>query len=310
MKTINIAIIGECMVELQNKNGQIQQSFGGDTLNTALYLSRLTKNSNVKTSYITALGHDPFSQEMLNAWQEEGIDTGLVLKLDNKQPGIYCIETDDTGERYFHYWRSDSAAKYVFEQSESDSLIEKLLSFDVIYLSGITLAILTESGRAELFSLLDKFKQQGGKVAFDNNYRPKLWADTKAAMKCHQKVLTYTDIALLTFDDEQMLFGDEKLEQCIERTSSAGVSEIIIKRGSEECIVVSESDIQHVAPNKIDKVVDTTAAGDSFSAGFLAKRLVGGTACEAAHAGHCMAGAVIQHKGAIIPQSAMPLFTD
>ncbi|TKF80364.1 PfkB family carbohydrate kinase, partial [Vibrio sp. F13] len=65
MSQYKIAIIGECMVELQRKKDLLKQSFGGDTLNTALYLSRLTENYNISVSYITALGNDPFSTEML-----------------------------------------------------------------------------------------------------------------------------------------------------------------------------------------------------------------------------------------------------
>ncbi|MEF1304808.1 sugar kinase, partial [Vibrio owensii] len=264
MKSLNIAVIGECMVELQKKEGQLKQSFGGDTLNTALYLSRLTKAHDIKTSYVTALGNDPFSQEMLSAWQEEGIDTSLVLSVKEKQPGIYYIETDETGERYFHYWRNEAAAKFLFEQNESPLLVDKLYSYDAVYLSGITLAILTEEGKTQLFGFLERFKAQGGKVIFDNNYRPKLWESRENAMSWYLKILKHTDIALLTFEDEQMLYGDEHLEQCIERTSALGVDEIIIKRGSKDCLVVANGEAQYVAPNKVDNVIDTTAAGDSF----------------------------------------------
>ncbi len=142
----------------------MRQSFGGDTLNTALYLSRLTKAHDIKTSYVTALGNDPFSQEMLSAWQEEGIDTSLVLTVNGKQPGIYYIETDETGERYFHYWRNEAAAKFLFEQNESSALVDTLYSYDAVYLSGITLAILTEEGKTQLFAFLERFKAQGGRL--------------------------------------------------------------------------------------------------------------------------------------------------
>jgi len=160
MKSLNIAVIGECMVELQKKEGQLKQSFGGDTLNTALYLSRLTKAHDIKTSYVTALGNDPFSQEMLSAWQEEGIDTSLVLSVKERQPGIYYIETDETGERYFHYWRNEAAAKFLFEQNESPLLVDKLYSYDAVYLSGITLAILTEEGKTQLFGFLERLRHK------------------------------------------------------------------------------------------------------------------------------------------------------
>ncbi|WP_135383889.1 sugar kinase [Vibrio tasmaniensis] len=306
MKLLNIAVIGECMVELQQKQDGLQQSFGGDTLNTALYLSRLTKEQDINTSYVTALGTDPFSTDMLEKWQAEGIDTSLIAQLDHKQPGLYYIETDETGERSFHYWRNDAAAKFMFDQQDTPALLNKLFSFDAVYLSGITLAILTENGRAQLFSFLDKFKAQGGQVFFDNNFRPKLWESQQEAISWYLKMLKYTDTALLTFDDEQELYGDESIEQCIARTSESGVKEIIIKRGAKDCLVVESQSAQYVAPNPVDSIVDTTAAGDSFSAGFLAKRLSGGNARDAALAGHIVAGTVIQHPGAIIPLEATP----
>ena len=306
MKSLNIAFIGECMIELQKKQQQLQQTFGGDTLNTALYLSRLTKEHNINTSYVTALGQDSFSEDMLNNWQTEGINTDLVMRLKHKQPGLYYIDTDTSGERSFHYWRNDAAAKYLFDQPESDALISKLLAFDAIYLSGITLAILTENGRQVLYRLLAQYKKQGGQIIFDNNYRPKLWDNRSEAISCYSQMLKFTDIALLTFDDEQQLYGDTSVEQCIKRTSDAGVKEIIIKQGSQDCIVIEDASTHYITPLSVTNVVDTTAAGDSFSAGFLAKRFTGGNAQQAAFFGHCVAGTVIQHQGAIIPVDEMP----
>lgn len=303
MKKTKIAIIGECMVELQHKNGVLQQSFGGDTLNTALYLSRLCKAQDIETTYVTALGEDPYSQVMLDAWKEEGIDTSLIHQTSGKQPGIYHIETDSTGERSFYYWRNEASAKFMFDQDNAHELLAKIEQFDAIYLSGITLAILTENSREMLFELLDSFT---GQVFFDNNYRPKLWQDSSEAQKVYLKMLSYTDTALLTFDDEEALYGDGDVEQCIARTKDAGVSEIIVKRGSKDCLVYDGETRSSVAANKVKNVVDTTAAGDSFSAGFLAKRLCGGSATQSAEAGHIVASTVIQHKGAIIPRDAMP----
>ncbi|NLS13761.1 sugar kinase [Vibrio sp. SM6] len=306
MKQLRLAIIGECMVELQTKQGELKQAFGGDTLNTALYFARLTGHLDVQTSYVTALGSDPFSKQMLAAWQAEGIDTNLVQCVDGKQPGIYYIETDDEGERTFFYWRNDAAAKYMFDQPQANALFDALFGYDGVYVSGITLAILTVDGRAKLFEFLEQYKKRGGKVYFDNNYRPKLWSSPLEAQATYQKILSYVDIALLTFDDEKELYGDKDIEQCIERTGNAGVQEIIIKRGAKECLVVDGELAKFVAPKPVANVVDTTAAGDSFSAGFLAKRLVGGKPTDAAAAGHTVAGKVIQYQGAIIPRDAMP----
>ncbi len=305
MSPFKLAIIGECMVELQHTEQGLRQSFGGDSLNTAVYFTRLTREKDFTTAYVTALGQDRFSLDMLTAWQSEGIDTRLVRRFDDKSPGLYYIDTDDSGERSFTYWRNDAAAKYLFDPDRIGDLSEQLLEFNAWYLSGISLAILTDIGRQTLFELMARFVDAGGKVYFDNNYRPKLWASDEQAQQAYAQVLALTDTALLTFDDEQLLYGDSEEQQCIARTQEFGVREIIIKRGGESALVVLDQQMDSVAPAPVEKIVDTTAAGDSFSGGYLARRLTQGSAVESAQFGHRVAGQVIQTKGALIPPAAM-----
>lgn len=307
MKVNRVAVIGECMVELQKTDDQLKQSFGGDTLNTALYLSRLTQQHGVTTAYVTGLGKDPFSKEMLANWQQEGLNTDLVQISDNKLPGIYAIETAPDGERSFFYWRNDSAAKYWLRDGSVESFAAALSQNQVIYLSGISLAILPTDCREKLVEVLTLCRKDGVKVAFDNNFRPALWESLDAARDMYASILRLTDIAFLTFDDEVMLYGDSEEQQAIERTQAFGVKEIVVKRGAQECYVVTPNDFIAVPAVKVSNVVDTTAAGDSFSAGYLAKRLTGGSTVDSAVAGHTLAGTVIQHRGAIIPRDAMPL---
>ncbi|CAH8234645.1 sugar kinase [Vibrio aestuarianus] len=302
-----IAVIGECMVELQKHGELYKQSFGGDTLNTALYLSRLTKNHEITTSYITGLGKDPFSKQMLQMWQEEGINTDFVNLSADKLPGLYTIDTDEHGERSFFYWRNDSAAKYWLRNQAILSLVHNLSQHQMIYLSGISLAILPEDCRQTLIEILTLCRKEGVKIAFDNNYRPALWENVETTRAAYEQILRITDIAFLTFDDEQMLYGDVEEQQAIERTQSFGVAEIVVKRGADDCYVIQNGTLVAIPAIPVSTIVDTTAAGDSFSAGYLAKRLTGGTPEQSAVAGHTLAGTVIQHRGAIIPRDAMPI---
>ena len=306
MARFQLAVLGECMIELQQRGSELTRRYGGDTLNTAVYFSRLTQQADVETAYVTALGNDNFSHEMMSDWQQEGINTRLILTVDDKKPGLYFIETDATGERSFHYWRNDAAAKYLLEQPQSMQLLADLMAYDALYLSGISLAILTDTSRAKLFEFLPEFRKKGGKIIFDNNYRPALWENSHDAVKAYSRLLSLTDIALLTFDDEMQLYGDTDVQQCIERTQQLGVSEIVIKQGKDDCLVISDNSRIAVPSVLVENVVDTTAAGDSFSAGYLARRFTGGSLAESAHMGHVVASNVIQHKGAIIPTSAMP----
>lgn len=309
--TINMAVIGECMIELSIKDNLTTRSFGGDTLNTSIYLSRLFPNNQVAIHYVTGLGVDPFSQEMLNEWQKENIKTDLIQQMDNKMPGLYAIVTDSYGERSFYYWRNDAAAKFWLKTEQTEQICKKITKFDYIYLSGISIAILDEYSIDKLIDLLEKFKANGGKVIFDNNYRSRLWRSQEYAKNVYSKILSYTDIAFLTQDDENMLWGNNDYEDSIIRSQKLGVKEIIIKRGNESCIVNTQNGRFEVPANMISKqnILDTTAAGDSFSAGYLSVRLMGGSIESAIKKGHDLAGTVIQYRGAIIPMQAMKNLT-
>ncbi|WP_022941345.1 sugar kinase [Psychromonas hadalis] len=311
MADLNIALIGECMIELQQVGQNLRKGFGGDTLNTAVYLSRLMAGKNVNISYVTALGQDKISQEMVNNWSDEGIDTQFVQRSETKQPGLYMVETDDEGERSFIYWRNDSAAKYWLE-SASDELIESLVHQDVIYLSGISLAILSPASREKLYDLLGRCQAAGGKVIFDNNYRAQLWDSAEQAAENYKRLLSFTHTGLLTFDDEQAVFGDSCLEDCIKRTCELGVQEIVIKRGGKECLIVNHEETISVKAHSIakEKIIDTNAAGDSFAAGFMSQRLLGASALNATKKAHQVAGTVIQHKGAIIDKQLISALID
>lgn len=304
-----IAVIGECMIELSEKGEHLKRGFGGDTLNTAVYLARLTAASALRVDYVTALGDDIFSEQMISAWQQENVHTDLIQRLENKMPGLYFIQTDQHGERTFYYWRNDTAARYWLDGPRAEAICEQLAHYDYLYLSGISLAILNDNSRERLMQLLQRCRANGGKVIFDNNYRPRLWQSREASQHAYRAMLACTDIAFLTLDDEDALWGEQPVETVIARTRDAGVSEIVIKRGADSCLVATDdAPLQEVAAVKLAKeqVVDTTAAGDSFSAGYLAQRLCGGNAQQAAAQGHRTASTVIQHRGAIIPLSAMP----
>jgi len=308
MTSKNIAVIGECMIELSQKGDLLNRGFGGDTLNTSVYIARQVAEEALKVHYVTALGTDSFSSDMLAAWQQEGVKTDLVQRLDNKLPGLYVIETDTSGERTFYYWRNDAAARYWLDSPDSEAICRQLADFDYLYLSGISLAILSEESRERLMSLLKTCRARGGKVIFDNNYRPRLWQNKEQTQQAYQAMLACTDIAFLTLDDEDMLWGAVPYQDVIARTHALGVSEVVVKRGADSCIVSSaEGELHEVPAVKLpkDKVIDTTAAGDSFSAGYLARRLTGANAVEAAQRGHLTASTVIQYRGAIIPLDAM-----
>lgn len=299
-----IASIGECMIELSEAagtDGQMRRTFGGDTLNTAVYLARCLRRADATVHYVTALGDDPFSAEMLAAWQAEGIDTGLVFRLPGRLPGLYIIRTDAAGERTFHYWRSAAAAREMLRPEQAETLAGALSGVDLVYLSGITLGILDGDSRQRLFALLETLKHAGCRIAFDTNYRPRLWQSRAEARDAVNRVLALAAVALPTFDDEAGLFDDESPAATVRRLHALGVDEVAVKRGGAPCLVSRAGRMVEIAGETVARPVDTTAAGDSFNAAYLAARLGGAAPEAAAAAGHRLAARVIAHKGAIIP---------
>lgn len=295
-----VAAIGECMVELRDLgDGKLSRGFGGDTLNTAVYMARHLVDSAV-VEYVTALGDDPFSEEMLDAWRNEGLGTSHVVRLAGRRPGLYVIKTDDSGERSFFYWRGEAAARDILSDPTCRSALDAILDYDLVYLSGITLGILDAESRTELLALLDKVKARGGLIAFDGNFRPALWSGFDVARSEMEQFLRRSDIALPSFDDESRLFGDETPEDTVARLQTLGVGEAVVKNGAEDCLVLSDNSITVVSPQKAENVVDTTAAGDSFNGAYLAARLLGQSAVQAAKEGHKLAAYVVTKRGAIV----------
>jgi len=308
MEAQTVYAIGECMIELQRSAGGagMDYRFGGDTLNAAVYMARLLDPARVRVAYVTGLGVDGMSDEMLASWEREGIDTACVQRLPDRLPGIYMIETDPGGERRFHYWRKDSAARHWLDAPDAGKVLVQLAAARMVYLSGISLAILSEADRELLIAALAQCRARGGSVVFDNNYRPRLWENAQAAADVYRRVLAHTDIALLTLDDEQAIYGAETARDAVERTRGYGVREVVVKCGAAPCVVWAEGRLHEVAPAPVKDVVDTTAAGDSFGAAYMAARLSGQDPAAAARAGHRLAGTVIRHRGAIVPREAMP----
>lgn len=292
---LRIVCVGEAMVELAPHAGGWDVGYGGDTLNQALHLARFGYD----VSYLTVLGNDPFAPRMQGAWAREGLNTALLLRDESRTTGLYAISIDEQGERHFSYWRSASAARTLFDHPQTGRAAAQAAEADVLVYSLISLAILPEHGREALVGLAREVRRRGGKAAFDGNYRPSLWENAGTAGKWRDRAAAEADFGLPTVDDERALSGNDDAEAIAARWEQAGCGETIVKLGGQGCRIPGGA---VVPPASLLKPVDSSGAGDAFSAGYLAARLRGAGPEDAARRGHELAGWTVMRSGAIPPR--------
>jgi 2-dehydro-3-deoxygluconokinase len=289
------------MIELKQAEGSLfSRGYGGDTLNTAVYLVRL----GVAVDYITALGDDTLSDAMIAGWTAEGVGTARVVRLSGKLPGIYIIETDEKGERRFFHWRESAAARRLMDLPETGDILNSLASYQLIYLSAITLSLYDAKGRARLIAAIKQARINGTRFAFDTNFRVRGWPNLDVARAVYREAFDAADIVLASTEDLLPLYpgaGPDRLLELI-----AG-NEVVLKLSEPASLLRFKGITRRIEAAPVTKpVVDTTAAGDSFAAAYIAARLAGAEPIDAARAGHYLAGVVVCHPGAIIPRAAMP----
>lgn len=285
------------MLELARNGEDWRLAYGGDTLNTAIHLAR----GGHPTAYLTALGSDPLSADLKAKLAAEGLDVSLVLDHPNRSTGLYAISTDAAGERSFTYWRDSSAARDLFSLDAVDAAMAKAECAELLVYSLISLAILPDDGREHLLALASLVRAKGGRVAFDGNYRPRLWRDQAEALTWRNRALACADIGLPTLEDEQALCGVPTASAVAREWHDQGCAEVVVKLGADGCLLPRG---QLIPPPARLAPVDTSGAGDAFNAGYLGARLRGADPAEAALAGHALAGWTIMRPGAIPPRDS------
>jgi Sugar kinases, ribokinase family len=313
-----VAFIGECMIELfRSPDGVIRLGYAGDTFNSAAYFSRTGNRFGMKAEYVSALGDDSFSAGMRALWASENVSSDMTRSMPGRLPGLHFVDVDAKGERSFTYWRGEAAVRDVFEEGSGDEVLEKLADFDAIYFSGISLAVLRGNGRDRLLTRLEELNKKGVRVFFDCNFRPRIWTGDKTpaenARPWYERVMACADTVFISRDEIATLgFGPETDPGAVcAAIRTLGTREAVVKDGSGACVIEHADGTEVVPACVVETVVDTTAAGDSFSAAYMVCRRLGLSPKDSAERSHKLAACVVTHKGAIMPKDATPdLFPD
>ncbi|WP_271952738.1 sugar kinase [Ruegeria faecimaris] len=295
---MRVLAIGECMAELapSERFGEFKLGFAGDTFNTAWYLAQIA--ADIDVNYLTAVGDDAISQDLRAFMKDSRISDTHVQVIAGKTIGLYLIHLSN-GERSFSYWRSDSAARQL--AVDEIALGRAVKGADLIYFSGITLAILDPQSREMLFDALRRARASGTTVAFDTNLRPQLWSTPQEMTDTVMKAAAQSDIVLPSYDDEAVWFGDGDSIATLDRYAKAGVDQIVVKNSAQPVVFQKAGQRGEVGVDPARGIVDTTAAGDSFNAGVLVSVVRQDDLATGIRKGCRLAGHVVRHKGALVP---------
>jgi len=290
-----IVAIGEGMIEAR-ADGSL--GWGGDAVNTALYLAR----QGAAPALLSAMGADDESDAVVEAWAAEGVGVAHVLRDPARRAGRYRITLGAAGQRSFTYDRDRSAARAFFGLPGAADALAWAAEADILFLTGVTLSIYGPEERARLAELAGKVRARGGKVAFDPNYRPAGWPSAAEAWRAMAALAPALSLVLPSIEDHERLAGPAEPEAAARAWLALGVEEAVVKLGAEGALAARQGETARAPAAPAPHIVDTTAAGDAFNAGYIAARLLAGApmAAALAHAA-ALAAETVAWPGAIAP---------
>jgi len=293
---VELLCMGEPMLEFNQLPPQSDgcrhylEGHGGDTSNAAIAAAR----QGASVGYITALGNDMPGDSFMALWAREAVDATTVIRTDRWLTGVYFVTHDARGHNFLHYRANSAAAMY----SPADLPEAAIAAARMFYVSGISQGISTSAADA-VFAAIDIARRNGGMVAYDTNYRPRLWSPARAAAVMHA-AMAQADYALPGLEDVQTLTGLTDADAILDFYLRLGPKVVVLKMGGSGAYLAT-ADRRVRIPACAVQVVDATGAGDAFCGSFLARILAGDDPERAARYANVTAALKCTGYGAVAP---------
>lgn len=292
---IDIAIIGECLIEL-SANGTLADTstlnkyFGGDTVTTAVAIARLGGN----VTYLTKVGNDGFSEFILTALQKENIDTSLI-KTNDEQNGMYIVSHTLDKKEVLYYKRKTAATKLSIEDFSEEN-IKKL---KLVYSTGVVQS-LSASSRELIRETFRIAKENDVLTAYDPNYTS-CFMDSTDTKEYFEEIVENTDIVFLSLkNDAVKLYEVDSIDKVMEYFWNRGVKIVVIKSHIDNGYYTGyKGDIAFTEFYNTQRAIDVTASGDVFNGGFLYALTNGYSPADASKFAAVVSGLQTQNYGAI-----------
>jgi 2-dehydro-3-deoxygluconokinase len=293
---IDLLCMGEPMLEfnqlppLPDGTRHYLEGHGGDTSNAAVAAAR----QGAKVGMIAGLGQDMPGDSFMALWQREGIDTSTVTRSDRYLTGVYFVTHDHTGHQFLHHRANSAAAMFPPE----DVPVRAIGRARMLYLSGISQGISTTACDATL-AAMDAARRNRVKIAYDTNYRPRLWPPARAAAMMRAAMET-VDYALPGIEDVRTLTGLTQPDAMLDYYLKLGPGVVVLKMG-DAGVYLATPEARVRIPAFAVRTVDATGAGDTFCGAFLARILAGDSPEPAARYAVVAAALKCTGYGAVAP---------
>jgi len=294
--TVDIVCMGEPLLEFNQQPGPDDgrrlylEGFGGDTSNAVVAAAR----QGAKVGYLTAVGDDLAGERFMALWRGEGIDVSGVRQDASRPTAVYFVTHSAAGHAFLYYRRDSAASGY----GPKDVDTAMVAGARVFYASGISLGISASAADA-VFHAMATARAAGVTVAFDTNYRPRLWPAARAAAVIHAAV-GLSDIAFPGLEDARALTGLSDPDVIADYYLRLGPRLVVVKLGEQGALVATPGTRMRIPPFPCAPV-DATGAGDAFCGSFLARHIAGDTAEQAARYAAAAAALKCEGYGAVAP---------
>jgi 2-dehydro-3-deoxygluconokinase len=292
----DLVAIGEPMLEFNQQPDSSDgrrfylEGFGGDTSNAAIAAAR----QGVAVAYLTALGRDIAGDRLLDLWRSEGIEVSGVRRSASRPTAIYFVTHGSAGHS-FMYYRRDSAASDFGPGDVDETLVQRA---KILLASGISQAISARAADA-VFHAISLAKSAGARIAYDTNFRPRLWPAARAAAVIHAAI-AQADIALPSLDDAVALTGLADTDAIVDFYLRLGPSVVALKLGGDGVLLAADGERWRI-PAHPCRLQDATGAGDTFAGSFLARLILGDPPPAAARYATVAAALKCEGFGAVAP---------
>jgi 2-dehydro-3-deoxygluconokinase len=292
----DLLCMGEPMLEFNQlpprPDGAVHylEGHGGDTSNAAVAAAR----QGASVGYITAIGTDAPGDSFIAMWAREGVDSSTVIRTDRALTGVYFVTHDDGGHHFLHYRKDSPAALY----APADLPRDAIAAAKLLYVSGISQGISASAADA-VFAAIDIARAHGVKVAYDTNYRPKLWSPARAAAVMHAAIAR-ADYVFPGLEDALTLTGLADADAIVDFYRALGGGIVVLRMGAQGAYLAEGTRRVRIPGHRV-QAVDATGAGDTFCGAFLARVLAGDTAEVAARYANVAAALKCTGYGAVAP---------